>query len=58
MEEEACTTFCKELNGVVYKFWLTIFPRDNEENVNYLRNWDLWGPFIIGVLYILIIGSN
>ena len=58
MEEEACTTFCKELKGVVYKFWLAIFPRDNEENVNYLRNWDLWGPFLIGVLFILIIGSN
>ena len=29
-----------------------------EDKVNYLRNWDLWGPYLQGILFLLIIGSN
>jgi len=43
---------------VVSKFCLVLFPVGAEEKVNYLRNWDLWGPFLMGVAFLLIIGSN
>lgn len=52
------TTFGKQFKGVAFKFWLVLFPVNAEEKVNYLRNWDLWGPYLQGILFLLVIGSN
>lgn len=58
LDEDVGTTLCNQFKGVVYKFGLVVFPINAEEKVNYLRNWDLWGLFIEGILFLLIIGSN
>lgn len=51
-------TFCRQFKAVGYKFLIVLFPVEAEEKVNYLRNWDLWGPFLMGVTFLLIIGST
>jgi hypothetical protein len=43
---------------VISKFFLVLFPVGAEEKVNYLKNWDLWGPFLMGIAFLLIIGSK
>lgn len=58
LDEQVGTTLVNQFLGVVYKFWLVLFPINAEEKVNYLRNWDLWGPFLQGIFFLLIIGST
>lgn len=43
---------------MISKFFLVLFPVGAEEKVNYLKNWDLWGPFLMGIAFLLIIGSK
>jgi hypothetical protein len=58
LEEDVGSTFCNQFKGVAYKFWLVLFPVGAEQKVSYLRNWDLWGPFLMAVAFLLIIGST
>jgi hypothetical protein len=39
------------------KISYVLLPR-NDTNSNKLRNWDLWGPFLMVVIFALFVDSN
>ena len=58
IDEGAGVSFCRDFKSVCYKFWISIFPRNDEAGTNYLRNWDLWGLFLLGIIFILTVKST
>lgn len=51
-------TFGREFHGVMYKFMYVLIPRATHDGTNKLRNWDLWGPFAMTLIFGLLINSN
>lgn len=51
-------TFGREFHGVMYKFGYVLIPRASHDGTNKLRNWDLWGPFAMTLIFGLFINSN
>jgi len=41
-----------------YKFGYVLIPRSSGDGTNKLRNWDLWGPFFICLIFGLFINST
>jgi hypothetical protein len=38
------------------KYTVLLLPGDREEAINHLKNWDLWGPLLICLIFALGIG--
>ena len=50
---------CRQrLHGVFYKFGFVLIPRESHDGTNKLRNWDMWGPFLMCLVFGLFINSN
>jgi hypothetical protein len=41
-----------------YKFGYVLIPRSSGDGTNRLRNWDLWGPFFICLIFGVFINST
>ncbi len=51
-------TMMRELSGVIYKFTYVLIPRGSHDGTNKLRNWDMWGPFLMCLVFGLFINSK
>ena len=43
---------------MIYKFGYVLIPRASADGTSKLRNWDLWGPFFICLIFGLFINST
>lgn len=40
------------------KFSYVLIPRSQDESPSYVRNWDLWGPFLMCLIFAFFIDST
>lgn len=52
-----CQTIGRELFDMLYKFSYVLVPRTSK-GLTKLRNWDLWGPFVMCLVFGLFINST
>ncbi len=50
-------TMLREVYGVIYKFSYVLIPRGSHDGTNKLRNWDMWGPFLMSLIFGIFINS-
>lgn len=58
LDEGICDSLINEIKNVCIKFSYVLIPRGAEDGANKLKNWDLWGPFFLCLLFALFIDSK
>lgn len=46
LEEPVMDTIWRDLSGILRKCKAVLIPKASEDNINELRDWDLWGPLL------------
>jgi hypothetical protein len=57
LDDGICRTLYREMSSMFYKFGFVLVPRSSKGSVK-LRNWDLWGPFFMCLVFGLFINSR
>ena len=58
MDEGICNSLTRELKNICVKFSYVLVPRNLGENSQHLRNWDLWGPFLLCLIFAFFVDST
>jgi hypothetical protein len=46
LEEPVMDTIWRDLSSILRKCKAVLMPKASEDNINELRDWDLWGPLL------------
>ena len=57
MDFGLCHTICFEMQEMCFKFSFVLVPREERGSAR-LRNWDLWGPFLMCLFFGFFIKST
>ena len=58
LDQDICSSLADEMKGICVKFSYVLIPRSQDANSHHLRNWDLWGPFIMCLIFAFFIDST
>ena len=58
LDEGICDSLIGEVKAVCLKFSYVLVPKADPEKEKKLRNWDLWGPFFLALLFAFFIDST
>lgn len=55
LNESVWTSLSRDLGKIMFKLKIVVLPVNNEEKLKELKQWDLWGPFLICILLGIIL---
>jgi hypothetical protein len=58
LEEPVVDTIWRDLSSILRKCKAVLMPKASEDNINELRDWDLWGPLLFCLILAICMGIS